>query len=198
MQDALHRLASGRADRPLDGIAPGRPEVGHGERHAAAVARHRRRRHWQLPLVAMLRAVFFRPLEIPGANRPVTKLGGGHLIERHCKLNIEPPRLRMEPQGNRQRPVGAPHPKEAAGMLPVARPGIEPAGVELAVGRVKPPPHDASGQVGNRERHHPPMHETARRLGEHEVHPPLAIRKLEQPAIERRPLLAPHPHKLRR
>lgn len=54
VQDALHRCAGGRPDRPLDGIAPGGPEIGHGERHAAAITRQRRRRHRQLPLVAMV------------------------------------------------------------------------------------------------------------------------------------------------
>ena len=83
--------------------------------------------------------------------------------------------------------AGGADPVEAAGLGPVSGPGEQAAGVELAVGRMKPPAHHAGRERRNRQGAHPSLHLAADDLVRHHEDLAVAVREVEQRPPQRRP-----------
>ena len=106
----------------------------------------------------------------------------------------------MQADGHVHRLAGGTDAVEPAGLGPVAGPGVQAAGVELAVGRAEPAPHDAGRRRRDRQRAHPALHPAADDFVRHHEDLAVAIREVQERPSQRRPgrMAALDPHQLGR
>src|SRR5262249_36756839 len=106
----------------------------------------------------------------------------------------------VQPDRYEHRLAGGANAVEAAGLGPVAGPGVKGAGVEMAVGRAEPAPKAAVRHGWARQGTHPALHPPADDLVRHHEDLAVAVREIQQRPPQWLPgrMVALHPHEFGR